>query len=30
MRRALLWGLWTWTFLALGLFLVRFIGALHG
>jgi hypothetical protein len=30
MRRLLIWGLWTWTLLALGLFLVRLAATLRG
>ncbi len=30
MRRFFIWGLWTWTVLALGLFLVRFLTTLRG
>jgi hypothetical protein len=30
MRRFLIWGLWAWTLLALGLFLARFLPTLRG
>ena len=30
MRRLLIWGLWAWTLLALGLFLARFVATLRG